>query len=74
MPSIDTRSYRAHLIPAGVLPEHVETLAAADGLQQLRLQATDASDAMVKAHATSGLPVHSVERVEPVDAPDTAEA
>lgn len=64
MNNCSLRSYRAHLIPAGVLPEHVETLAAAGGLKQLRLKASRCADAMVKAGATSGLPVHSVERVE----------
>ena len=58
------RSYCAHLIPAGVLPENIETLAAVGGLESINVKSTDGATAMVAAHKKSGLPVHSVERIE----------
>ncbi|KQM68793.1 hypothetical protein [Xylophilus sp. Leaf220] len=64
MLSSQTRTYRAHLIPAGVLPENIETLAAVGGLESINLKSTDGASAMVAAHKESGLPVHSIERIE----------
>lgn len=64
MTTTSLRSYCAHLIPAGVLPENIETLAAVGGLESMNLKSTDGASAMVAAHKESGLPVHSIERIE----------
>ena len=58
------RSYRAHLVPAGTPLDQVENLANAGGLTPLRLRATNGTSAQIHAHRVTGLPVHSVERVE----------
>lgn len=58
------RSYRAHLVPAGVNLSDVEDLADANLLPTLRLKAANASQAEEKAHMVTGKHVLRIERVD----------
>lgn len=58
------RSYRANLIQPGIQAEDVEAHAAAGTLRTIRLRAPSCTHAQIAAHQVTGLPVHSVERIE----------
>lgn len=58
------RSYRATLMPAGVMPSDVEDLADAGLLPTIRLKACNATQAEANAHLVTGKAVLRVERVE----------
>lgn len=56
--------YRAHLIPHGMPADEVEQAAATNSLPYHQLHAKNADAAREMAQHTSGLPVHSVDRVD----------
>ncbi|RYF54859.1 MAG: hypothetical protein EOO29_54575 [Comamonadaceae bacterium] len=58
------RSYRATLMPAGVIASDVEDLADAGLLPVIRLKACNATQAEANAHLVTGKAVLRVERVE----------
>lgn len=58
------RSYRAHLVPAGIHLSDVEDLAAAGQLPTIRIKAATADQAGAQAHLVTGKAVLRVERVE----------
>jgi hypothetical protein len=58
------RSYRAHLVPAGIQLSDVEDLADAGQLPTIRLKAANATQAEAQAHMVTGRHVLRVERVE----------
>ena len=58
------RSYRAHLVPAGVNLSDIEDLADAKLLPTLRLKAANAAQAEAQAHLATGKHVLRIERVE----------
>ena len=57
-------SYRATLMPAGVVPSDVQDLADAGLLPVIRVKACNATQAEANAHLVSGKNVLCVERVE----------
>lgn len=58
------RSYRATLVPQGVMLSDVEDLADAELLPTIRVKAANAEQAEANAHITSGKNVLRVERIE----------
>lgn len=58
------RSYRATLMPAGVIASDVEDLADAGLLPVIRVKACNATQAEANAHLVTGKAVLRVERVE----------
>lgn len=62
-------SYRVRLVPHNTPAEDVAKLASAGMLRCERLRAADASQAARNAFVVfGGLPIHSVERIEEVEA------
>ena len=58
------RSYRATLVPQGVMPSDVEDLADARLLPTVRVKAATAEQAEAHAHIATGKNVLRVERIE----------
>ncbi|RYF35787.1 MAG: hypothetical protein EOO21_03465 [Comamonadaceae bacterium] len=64
MQVIPKRRYRATLIPKNVLPQEAELRAGQGALPFVQFLAENSGKAAAIAHAVTGLPVLSVDRIE----------